>query len=542
MDVESYLRTKFDEERKVWYGPKTKPFYDKDVSVGTLVFYSLCSNPKNVLTINDTEGVSLTNAEVLQRSIRVALGLKAHGVGENDTVGLLASNSANMMPIAFGSLFIAAPFHGLDVSFTKEAIVHSWSKTKPKVVFCNGALYDLVKEARDEIGLDYVIYTVNDHKEGVKSIDEILEPKPLEQLFRPTEISNGDQTGVILCSSGTTGLSKAVGISHRRLTSMLSIIVDNCEDKILSFSSLYWFSGVVHLLFCGVSGATYLVISEAFTPSRALELIDKYKVTKTMLPPRNMALILDCPDVKTKSMLSLKTINCSGSKLPSELRTRIKKYLNPSCQIFYGYAATEVGLVAFTMSDKYPDSSGILFPNIEVKILDENGNNVGPNEDGEICVNNGHLWPGYFEDKKATEEVYNREEGWYHSGDKGHFDENGYLFIVDRIKEIMKCKGYHVSPSEIESVILEIPDVVEVCVCGVPDLINMNLPSALIVRTKGSSLKEEEVVKHVQEKLPYYKHLTGGVFFVDELPRTPSGKILRRVVSVDAEKLYNALL
>lgn len=294
------------------------------------------------------------------------------------------------------------------------------------------------------------------------------------------------------------------------------------------------------MLLCGLSGATYLVISEAFTPSRALELIDKYKVTKTMLPPRNIALILDCVDIKTKSMHSLKTINCSGSKLPIELRKRIRQYLQPTCQIFYGYATSETGVVAFTTSDKYPDSSGILFPNIEVKIIDENGNNVGPGVDGEICINNGSLWSGYFGDKEATDEVYNQKDGFYRSGDQGHFAENGYLYIVDRLKEIMKCKGHHVSPTEIEGVILELTDVVDVCVCGIPHLINMNLPAAMVIKTKSSSLKEDEIIKHVKGKLPDFKHLTGGVYFVDELPRTPSGKIMRRVARFDAEKLYKA--
>lgn len=316
---------------------------------------------------------------------------------------------------------------------------------------------------------------------------------------------------------------------------------DNCEDIILNFSSLYWYSGVIHMLLCGLSGATYLVISEPFTPSIALELIDKYKVTKTMLPPRNIALILDCPEIKTKSLHSLKTINCSGSKLPTELRNRMKVYLKPTCQFFYGYATSETGVVAFTISEKNPDSSGILFPNMEVKVIDDNGNKLGPNEDGEICINNGSVWPGYFGDKSATDEVYKPEDGFYRSGDKGHFDENGYLYIVDRLKEIMKCKGHHVSPTEIEGVILELPDVVDVCVCGIPDLICMNLPAAMVIKSKNSSLKEDEIIKHVEEKLPYYKHLSGGVYFVEELPRTPSGKIMRRVARFDAEKFYNAI-
>lgn len=224
MDTESFLKTRFDEEKKVWYGPKTKRLFDKDVSLGQVLFLTLFSNPKNVLEINDTEGVTLTNADVLQRAVRVAIGLKAHGIKELDVVGILASNSANVMPVAYGSLFLAVPFHALDISFTKDAIIHSWSKTRPKIVFCDGAIYDLVKEAGKEMGLNYLIYTVNNHRKGVKTVDELLKPQPLENMFRPTEIANGDKTAVILCSSGTTGLSKSVGISHRTFTSLFSIM------------------------------------------------------------------------------------------------------------------------------------------------------------------------------------------------------------------------------------------------------------------------------------------------------------------------------
>lgn len=222
MDTESFMKTKFDEERKVWYGPKTKRLYRSDVSLGQVIFVSLFSNPKNILEINDTEGITLTNTDVLQRAVRVAMTLKGHGIKEMDVVGILSSNSANLMPIAFGSLFIAAPFHALDASFTKDAIVHSWSKTKPKIVFCDGSLYDLVKEAGEKMGLNYLIYTVNDHKEGVKTVDEILEPRPMENMFRPTEIATGNNPVVILCSSGTTGLSKSVCISHKNFTSLFS--------------------------------------------------------------------------------------------------------------------------------------------------------------------------------------------------------------------------------------------------------------------------------------------------------------------------------
>lgn len=315
--------------------------------------------------------------------------------------------------------------------------------------------------------------------------------------------------------------------------------LDTCEDVVLNFSSLYWLSGCFAMLICGITGATYLVITKTFTPEIALYLIDKYRVTKTMFPPRNIALILDSPDIHHKSIKSIKTLNCGGARLPVEIRNRIKMYLSPTATIFFGYGTTEVGAISFTMSDKFPESTGILCPNVKVKIVDENGNNVGVDQDGEICVHNGNHWAGYFGDNEATAEVYD-SEGWYHTGDLGHFDKHGYLYIVDRIKEIMKSKGYHISPSEIEEVILELPDVADVCVCGIPDIKTVYLPAAFVIKAKGSNITEQTIVTHVSAKMPHYKHLTGGVYFVDELPRTPSGKILRRQVSKQAEELYNA--
>uniref|UniRef100_T1GLG8 AMP-dependent synthetase/ligase domain-containing protein n=1 Tax=Megaselia scalaris TaxID=36166 RepID=T1GLG8_MEGSC len=291
-------------------------------------------------------------------------------------------------------------------------------------------------------------------------------------------------------------------------------INDTDQDVVLTFSSLYWASGLIGLLNAGMTGATHLVISEPFSPELALELIDKYKVTKTLLPPRNIAMIVNSPDIEKK------------------------KILNPFCILFFGYGCTETGFIAAAFEEKKLDSTGIVAFNVEVKIIDENGNHLGVGEDGEICMRSPIKWSGYFGDKESTDEVYDAETGWYKTGDMGHFDEDGYLYIVDRIKEIMKSKGYHISPSEIEELVLEIPEVADVCVVGISDVITINLPAALVIRKTGSALSEETIQKYVADKMPHYKHLTGGVYFVDTLPKTPSGKILRRKAKEEAESLY----
>lgn len=314
--------------------------------------------------------------------------------------------------------------------------------------------------------------------------------------------------------------------------------MDNDRDVTLTFSSLYWGSGLLGLLNAGITGATNVVISKPFEAETAVDLINKYKVTKTMLPPRNIALILNASNLKENSLKSLKVVNCGGAKLPVEIRQRFKKFLSPNCILFFGYGCTEGGMIALNYTDRKLESTGTLGLNVQVKITDENGNALGEGEDGEICVKSDIKWNGYYGDQEATDEVYDAEIGWLRTGDLGHFDEDGYLFIVDRIKEIMKSKGYHISPSEIEELILEIPEVADACVVGIPDLLTVNLPAVLIVKALNKEITEDVIAKYVADRKPHYKHLTGGVYFVDSFPRTPSGKILRRKAREVAEQLY----
>ena len=214
--------SKFDPEEKIWSGPKVASFYSRDISIGQVLHKSIAQHPKNVLQINDTEAKTMTNAEVLTMSTKIALGLLDLGIKQTDFIGIMASNTSYSMPVCFASLFVATPFHPVDVTFTKEAIIHAWSKTKPKVFFCDGSVYNIVKEVAIELGLTGPIYTLNDHLEGVKKVTDLCVDYGMkEKMFQPSYIPTGDQTAVILCSSGSTGLSKAVTLSHRYLTTLI---------------------------------------------------------------------------------------------------------------------------------------------------------------------------------------------------------------------------------------------------------------------------------------------------------------------------------
>lgn len=209
----------FNEETKVWSGPTKKPIYHDDVAIGQILYMRLTSHPENVLQINDTEGTTHTNEEILSLSRKLAMSLLEMGLTQTDFVGIMASNTTLAMPVCFGCLFIGTPFHPCDVTFTKEATVYAWRKTKPKVIFCDVAVYGICKDVSEELGLNSTIFTLNDHIAGVKNVVDLFVNRDMKEMFfQPSEVPSGEQTAVILCSSGSTGLSKAVTISHKFLT------------------------------------------------------------------------------------------------------------------------------------------------------------------------------------------------------------------------------------------------------------------------------------------------------------------------------------
>lgn len=215
----------YDPERKIWSGPKKKMLYNDDVAIGQLLHLNLAAHPRNIQQINDTEKTTLTNEEVLSISTKIALSLLDLGLTVKDFIGIMASNTTYAMHVVYGGLFINVPCHPVDPTFSREAIAYSWSKTKPKIIFCDGSVYKTVKDVISDLELASDVYTLNNHIEGVKRIQDLFVDRGLqERYFKPLEIESGDQTAVVLCSSGSTGLSKAVTMSHKSMTRMFSYL------------------------------------------------------------------------------------------------------------------------------------------------------------------------------------------------------------------------------------------------------------------------------------------------------------------------------
>ncbi|XP_031628269.1 4-coumarate--CoA ligase-like 7 [Contarinia nasturtii] len=533
--------TKYDEETKVWRGHDEVPMYNPKVSLAQVLLTTMKNMGQKVAQISDDNGVELTFEEIRLKTIRGAQNLQNLGYEPKQVFSLMAKNSHHVAPIVFASISIGCSVNTLDPTFGKIELIHMLNTTKPCLVFCDDDNYDLVSECLTELKNDAKVFTFgNDTKDGAESVDSLFSETNIEDDFIPVRVDGETEAATIICSSGTTGLSKGVCQSHAALLDSINMFgLSNISDIMLCFSSLYWLSGLMVLLKGTICGATRIITTEPYSPELQLRLMEKYKVTYAMNAPHHLTLMMKNEQFTNTDLSTLKYQFVGGSKCPLHVKTEMNSYL-PNGKVYSGYGMSEVSGV---ISCDFPgsiekDCVGKLSNGYEVKIIDDQGEKCEPNVDGEICLKTNYKFLGYYANDKATEELFD-DDGYMMTGDIGHFDDDGDLFIVDRKKDLLKFCNMQISPSQVESYIIESPEIKSVCVIGIPDDENGDLPAAVVVRADGSDVSGEDIYNMVAEHFSDHFKLRGGVYFVDSLPTTPSGKVLRRKVKESTIELYN---
>jgi 4-coumarate--CoA ligase len=439
---------KFDQITKVWKGPFGQYPYSMDTYIGDLLIKAFDENPDKIIQINHDEGTEWIARDLKLASIGVAQNYIKMGLKEDDVIGFNVRNSQDIYPLLIACNFVGVMANPLHVSFTKDGIKQMFNQTKPKVVFCDSDVYDAMKEALKELENDAKIFTMLGEVSGVSSYKELLTPTGIESDFVPLKFTKpADKKATsISCSSGTTGEPKGVLCTHAYVISWTYLVMQPSpiHYKSFNFSPIYWGSGLAGLISAILNPMeTRIATKHPFNVELLIEIVEKYKPSILTLPPSQLVPFLNSPLSKTCDFSSVKVVISFGSIVTEELREKFKETF-PRIFLSTLYAMTECpGTFAFYGDSFVGLTVGKIASNIYLKIVDEDGKNVGFNEQGEIRLKYELGFAGYHNNPKATEEALD-EEGYFKTGDIGYFDESASLFVVDRMKEIFKHRGYHV--------------------------------------------------------------------------------------------------
>ncbi|KAJ4966946.1 hypothetical protein NE237_018795 [Protea cynaroides] len=508
----------------------------------------ISSRPHNgkIAFIDASTGRRLTFPQFWRGVESVACCLSEIGVRKGHVVLILSPNSIFFPVICQSIMSLGAIITTANPLNTPQEIRKQMADSKPILAFTTESL--LPKLSGTDlpiviIGQHYNIFT-KDFK-IVSSLEDMMKKEP--SGTRVKERVSQDDTATLLYSSGTTGVSKGVVSSHRNYITLVQTLVSRyslqngehtfiCTVPMFHIYGLGWFTTLTL-----ASGSTVVVLSK-FEIDDMLSAMVKYRATcLPLVPPIVLRLINHADTVKAK--YDLRTLQCvlsGGAPLSKKvIQGFLEKY--PMVTFMQGYALTEsTGGGAYTDTpeeSKRYGTVGLLWPNMEAKIVDpDTGEALPVNRTGELWLRGSSVMKGYFSNPEATTSTLD-SEGWLKTGDICYINEDGFMFVVDRLKELIKYKGYQVPPAELEALLVTHPEIADAAVIPYPDEEVGQYPMAYVVRNAGSNLSESAVMEFVSTQVAPYKKIR-RVAFVDDIPKNPSGKILRKnLIKLAASKL-----
>lgn len=457
-----------------------------------------------------------------ERVNQLAHYLLESGVQRGDRIGILCKNNHPFPTIMMASLKIGAVFIPLNHQHTAYELETIVKEAKLKALFIDDECNEMLSKVESVKEIPYVIETT---KEGFGSFELRLQEQPITE---PNVEVHEDDDAIFLFTSGTTGQAKACVIGHKNLHYYFTEIAGQREipagERFLSVHPLFHMSGVLSILNCIYHGITMIFLADS-NPALIWDTIEEEKITTMLAFPAVYSYMLDELNKKERNISTFKVAQSGGTKVSE---TIIQKYMKKGIYMVQGYGSTEGWVVSSwhpNMGEEKMSSVGKTLKHVELKIVHpETGEELSTNEVGEIHVRSPYMFKGYWNNEKATRKVV--KDNWFNMGDAGMIDEEGFLHIMGRYKDVIVYGGDNIYPDQVEEVIHEINGVLEVAVVGVPDDFWGEIPKAYIVKDIQTLLTGEDIIQHCKEKLASYK--IPEVIFVEDLPKNALGKVLKR--------------
>ncbi|XP_077977727.1 uncharacterized protein LOC144433294 [Glandiceps talaboti] len=507
-----------------------------DMSVPQYVLQNFDKFGNREAMIDATTGRSYTFPQLKELVYRCASGLTMEGFKQGDTFAVYLPNVAEYFFIFNAVQLVGGAVTTVNPLYTADELVNQLRIAEPRDIITLPILADKLKEVAKRIPSIKNIY-VTGEAEGCKSFSSLLENDG-SRFPQNVTIQPKTDVGVIPYSSGTTGIPKGVMLSPFNFIAALQqlsipgIIKLSEEDTVLAFLPFFHIYGMAFMNHALMQGARLLLI-QGFEPENFLRTIQDHKATYLPIVPPVALFLAKHPMVEKYDLSSVNTILYGAAPISPDIPEIVVSRTNPNVLMkpIYGMSETAATYIGYGNDHKvWPKGScGVLVSNMVAKIVDiETGEILPIGETGNLLTRGPQTMLGYFKNKQATDEAID-SEGWLSSGDICYIDEYGHLHVEDRLKELIKYKGLQVAPAELEAVLISHPEIQDAGVIGIQDEEAGEIPKAFVV-TKSKKLSTEEIYKFVEGKVAPFKKLRGGVEIVDEIPKSQSGKILRKLL------------
>jgi 4-coumarate--CoA ligase len=469
----------------------------------------------------------------LEAGIRsLAGGLRAAGFGPGDVLGLMAPNIPEYAVIFHAVALAGGTITTINPTYTAHEVAHQLNDSGASLLVTIEMFLATATEAAAGTKVTST-YLIGAAVGDTPSILDLMGEPLAEQV--PVDL---DDVVVLPYSSGTTGLSKGVMLTHRNLVANIAQVLAPAEltedETIVAVLPFFHIYGMQVLMNCGLAAGCTIITLPRFDLEQFLQVHQHYGVTRSFVAPPIVVALAKHPIVDNYDLSKLTQVFSGAAPLSAELAIEAGARLD--AEVVQGYGMTELSPVSqLTPPGMFkPGSVGVTTPNTEVQIVDPvSHESLGVDADGEVWIRGPQVMKGYLNNAKATAETIDAD-GWLHTGDIGHIDADGHLFIVDRLKELIKYKGFQVPPAELEALLLTHPAVADAAVVGLPDEEAGEIPVGYVVPKAGHDVSAEEVMAFVAGEVAHYKQLR-RVHLVDAIPKSASGKILRRVLKDQAQ-------
>ncbi|XP_044739200.1 4-coumarate--CoA ligase 1-like [Chrysoperla carnea] len=511
-------------------------------SLGILLLKRLQERQNEIFTIDPDTDTTYTCGEIRELAVRCAIELRSRGLKKGDVITICVKNHRySTVP------FLAAIFLGVTVSvmheiFNKREMERLLVLFNSKMIICDSNVQQKLQEVCDEMNLKIPVALSDTDFEN-----NFCKRSDLETNFEAVDVDVDKDILILLCSSGTTGFMKGIGHTHKTFYHAVcdTSHVINKDDRFLSYSPLVWNSQAWQII-CTVLFGSIRIAANWTNSTNALKFIKKYKVNYMISNPNKFMDICtnpnfeDYPEVK-----NLRVAWTRGSPNTEEQMHFYRSKL-PKTHVMNAIGCTEMSMMIayfdsvteYELNKSKVWSVGRLCPGVQAKIVDTatRTKSLGPNQEGELLLKAKCMFSGYYLNPDATKNAFT-DDGWYITGDLAKFDDDQCLYIVGRLKEILKYNAIMISPSEIEYIINQHPAVKDSCVMGFPHPISGDLPLAFVVKHPDVQLTEDDVIKLVEKNGSDPQRLRGGVVFLPTLPYTATGKIRKSELKKVIEEL-----